>query len=212
MFEHNYLLFPSLSVVLSLRDVPKTVFFSKPKWEGTLPGSPLPPPVATALLQPKLRQDLVVLMSVPAHRFRGKDQKKWSSLRYLRLCHRRLLAERKFAYVWAALAVFWGHRPRNPFQWHRAGYFILGQNPRLGGTVFAGGVTSSNLVRHCPEMPPSGARPTLFIFENPMVMQLFRRVLQKISHSEKLQLKCVVDFYIVDCFSVCWLLARLILT
>ena len=86
------------------------------------------------------------------------------------------------------------------------------------GTILAGGAQFSLRGAQAmvwgarPQNAPRGAEPGPYIAANPTVMQLSRRVLQKISHSEKLSVKCVVDFYIVDCFSVFWLLVRLKIT
>ena len=67
-----------------------------------------------------------------AHKFRGEDQKKKFSARNLRLSlgvHSCFSSWNEILLSLAeALAVFWGHQ---------APYFLLGHNPRLGGTLLA---------------------------------------------------------------------------
>ena len=82
--------------------------------------------------------------------------------------------ERKFVYTWGGTSsIFGGRRPRNALQWHRACYFILRHNCRLGSTIlsseghkqwFGGRARPRNALR--------GAESAFYMFANPIMMQL----------------------------------------
>ena len=124
--------------------------------------------------------------------------KKESSLRNLRVCHDVCSYFRPRTKVRLRLR---GHKQ---YFWGARAVKCTSGAPDLllflGGTILVWGAQAV-FWGHGPEMFPSGARPALYIFANRIVMQLSRRVFQKISHTEILQEKCVVDFCIVDCFS-----------
>ena len=95
--------------------------------------------------------------------------------------------ERKFAYVWGAQALFLGGTgPEMHSSSTRPVSLFWGTILARGGAQFSlGGVKSSGLGGTAPKCPPPrGTKPALHIVTNPVVMQLPRRVLQKISRCE----------------------------
>ena len=53
----------------------------------------------------------------------------------------------------------WGHRPRNALQWYRTCNFVLGHNPRMGGTFLAWGAQAV-IWGARPRNAPRGTGPT----------------------------------------------------
>ena len=102
-------------------------------------------------------RNVVVRISALAHKFKSKDQKlkKIFGAKSLASSWRTLVffvRERDFTHAWKGTSsILRGHRPRNALPWHRAGYFLLGHNSRLGGTSSDfGGSTAPK----CPPVAP----------------------------------------------------------
>ena len=102
------------------------------------------------------QRNLMVHISLFAHKFRGEDQKKGlrgEILGSVFVFTRVFLPGTKF-YSRFRGTNLGEHRPRNSLPWPRACCFLSGHNPRWGGTLLAWGSISSDFGGTAAKCPP----------------------------------------------------------
>ena len=98
------------------------------------------------------RLNLMVRISLLAHKFRGETQKEGLQRKIWAQSSRSLVfffQEQNFTHAFGG-PILMEHRPQNALQWPRNHYFLLGHNPRLGGTLLLEGSASSDLGSTAP--------------------------------------------------------------